>query len=110
MKRDISPTDFDAACRVITRRVPGLSETSGKRSVTRNEAVGGSPHSKHLIGMARDFVGSEEDIQSGAEIVRALGLFFRIHDAGTGNHLHVQGLPPGDINESWLLQYSNEEV
>lgn len=106
----MSPEEFDAACRALWRRVPGLSETSGRRSEERNKKVGGNPLSKHRIGMARDFVGSPSDMTHGAAVARILGLWFEVHDVGSGNHIHVQGLPPGEIDPEWRRLYLDGEM
>jgi hypothetical protein len=108
MRHPMTPAEFDAAVRAILRRVPLLSCTSGGRSVIRNTAVGGNPASKHVIDMARDFVGPKRAIEDGAAHCRILGLWYRIHDVGSGNHLHVQGLPPGDVAEWWSNKYGEE--
>ncbi len=55
--------------------------------------------------MARDFVGSQEEMKNGAAVAEILGLWHQIHDVGSGNHLHVQGLPPGEIDEAWRIRY-----
>ena len=108
MRHPLTPVEFDAACRTILRRVPGLSQTSGGRSTARNAAVGGNRASKHVIDMARDYVGTRDDMNNGAAVCRILGLWYRIHDVGSGNHLHVQGLPPGDVAE-WLVEKYGEQ-
>jgi len=106
----MSPEEFDAACRAIWRRVPELSETSGRRSVSRNKNVNGSPNSKHVLGMAQDFAGPPDALKHGASVARILGLWYQLHDVGSGNHLHVQGLPPGAVPDEWREQYMEDEV
>lgn len=105
----LSPTEFDARVREIADRVRGLSQTSGGRNEERNRQVGGSPESKHLTkyagGMAVDFAGSTAEMAAGAELAHELGLWFVIHDKGSGNHLHLQGLPPGQVAEWWQRRY-----
>ena len=103
-----TPAEFDAACRYIVAACPYLSETSGYRSEARNSFVGGNPASKHLLGMARDFVAPRtEQLQVAAEVAHELGLWFIVHDKGSGDHLHVQGLPPGDPPDWWLAKYGD---
>ena len=106
-KRDpFSPSEFDAACRELWRQCPWLSETSGYRGPDHNEAVGGSVESKHLIGMARDFTAkTSEGLKQGKAIADNLKLWSVIHDVGSGEHLHVQGLKPGTIPEWWSRKY-----
>jgi len=110
-RNPMSPEEFDRACRTLVRGCPWLSETSGYRSKGRNEAVGGSPHSKHLLGMARDFAApSMNGLGQADKFARTLGLWTYIHDVGSGSHLHVQGLAPnskekGDVPDWWMKKY-----
>tara|TARA_R100001129_G_scaffold174582_1_gene146972 strand:+ start:225 stop:539 length:315 start_codon:yes stop_codon:yes gene_type:complete len=99
----MTPAEFDAACRELLRRCPELSETSGRRSAERNAQAGGHPDSKHRLGMARDLVGP--GLHDAQQHARELGLWFLLHDAGTGVHLHVQGLPPGDLPTWWVAKF-----
>lgn len=77
--------------------VPDLALTSGRRSVGRNRAVGGSPRSFHLTGRAADFVGTKAALELGARIAKAQRITpgctgpeeVLIHDKGSGVHLHV---------------------
>ncbi len=102
----MTPAEFDAACRLLIRECPWLSETSGRRSAERNEAVGGHAESKHLLGMARDFVSpSQNGLNQAAIKAQELGLWFKVHDAGSGDHLHIQGLPKGQVHPWWLAKY-----
>ena len=105
-RQPMTPAEFDAACRVLERECPWLSATSGRRSAERNRAVGGSPRSKHLIGMARDYSApSQAGLDNGGRVAGELGLWFKVHDVGSGNHLHVQGLAPGEVSEWWVAKY-----
>ncbi len=99
-----SPAEFDAVCRELERRCPWLSQTSGRRSVERNAAVGGSEESKHLWGMAKDYVASESGMQAGLEEARSLGLWALVHKG----HLHVQGAAPGPFPSWWLAKYGKD--
>ena len=108
MRHPMTPAEFDEACRALLRRVPSLSCTSGGRSASRNAAVGGLPNSKHVIDMARDYAGSSEELKNGAAVAHILGLWTDVHNVGSGVHLHVQGLPPGDIASWWLDKYGSE--
>ena len=108
-RQPMTPEEFDRACRELTTLQPNLSETSGKRSVVRNAEVGGNPASKHIYGMARDFVaGHEEELVQAAIVAQVLGLWYVVHDAGSGDHLHVQGLAPGPIPDWWLGKYAKK--
>jgi len=100
-RQPMTPAEFDAACRALLDRIPWLSETSGYRTPARNERVGGSDASKHLLGMARDFAGSQEGIRQAAPVAVTLALWVEIES----DHLHVQGLPPGEVPEWWRAKY-----
>lgn len=105
-RQPMTPEEFDRACRELTTLQPNLSETSGKRSTVRNAQVGGNPYSKHLHGMARDYVaGHTEELNQAAIVAQVLGLWYLVHDTGSGDHLHVQGLPPGEVPEWWTQKY-----
>lgn len=109
-REPMSPEEFDAACRALWRRVPGLSETGGRRSKLRNKRVNGHELSKHRIGMARDFAADQEsDLKHGAAVARILGLWVDVHDVGSGKHIHCQGLPPGEIDEAWRVRYLEDD-
>lgn len=102
----MTPAEFDAACREIELYFPSLSATSGKRSADRNAEVGGSPHSKHVLGMARDYVAETlGELYNAEEFAESIGLWAHVHDVGSGDHLHLQGLEPGDPPEWWLAKY-----
>ena len=101
----MTPQEFDAACRQLLDECPWLSETSGQRSMERNKAVGGHPESKHCIGMARDFVGDQRGMEQGQAVANRIGLWTKLHDVGSGDHLHVQGLPTGPVAEWWADKY-----
>jgi len=106
-RQPFSPAEFDAVCRELRRQCPYLSETSGARSAARNSSVGGNPRSKHVIGMARDFVApSVAQLKESSIIARKLGMWVVVHDVGSGDHLHTQGLPPGEIPYWWRSKYS----
>jgi len=102
----MTPAEFDAACRDLVARCPFLSETSGRRSAARNAAVGGHKLSKHVVGMARDFVAeSQELMEEAAAVARSLGFWVKVHDVGSGDHVHVQGIAPGEIPGWWSAKY-----
>lgn len=103
-RRPLNRGEFDSRCARLEELLPEWSQTSGARSTTRNKAVGGSPISKHLHenhGMAKDY--APDDPATVTENVKVLilryvatlGMWGKYHDAGTGSHLHCQGLPPG---------------
>ena len=108
-RKPMTPEEFDAACRALVRRVPELSCTSGARSEGRNEALRASPASKHLIDMARDYAAPKNVLQNGLGQSRILGLWGLIHGEGANEHLHVQGLPPGDVPLWWADKYGQRE-
>ena len=103
-RKPMSRAEFDAACARLEQLRPDLSESSGARSVPRNESVGGDQQSKHVAttdrpAMARDyetdFDMAPDNITMLEQQAKTLGLWAVYHDAGSGDHLHVQGLPPG---------------
>ena len=109
MKLPLSPSEFDAKCRELEHECPWLSQTSGARSEAHNAAVNGNPQSKHLarIAMARDYGsdGAHEGLKQAGAVAARLDLWMLVHDKGSGQHLHVQGLPPGPIADWWLDKY-----
>ena len=108
-KKCMTPAEFDEASRTLMRRVPKLSCTSGGWSEERNRVIGGSPLSKHIIDMARDYVGTTAALENGAAICEILGLTYTVHDVGSGNHLHTQGLPVGPIPLWWREKYGEQD-
>lgn len=107
-RHTMTPVEFDAACRRLQLRCPYLSETSGTRSKERNAAVGGNRKSKHLYGLAKDFTADEGDYTQAELEAYDLGLWFRTHDKGSGDHLHVQGAAPGELPAWWVEKYWHE--
>ena len=107
-RHTMTPAEFDAACRELLRRHPTLSEVSGQRSKERNKSVGGSSVSKHLYGLAKDFVADPPDYRGKTSTCIALGLWFVVHDKSSGDHLHVQGAAPGPLPEWWVEKYWHE--
>lgn len=108
IRSTLTPAEFDARCRELEARHPGLSQTSGRRSTSRNRAAGGKPESKHVLGMARDYVhddNSTEMLHAVATSALGLGLWVEVHDVGSGDHVHVQGLPPGPVPAWWAAKY-----
>lgn len=109
-RKPMTPSEFDAKCRELWQLCPFLSETSGRRTKERNAAAGGKPGSKHVLGMARDFSAPNRTLLSEAmSAARRLGFWVEVHDVGSGIHLHVQGLPPGDVPEWWNREFGTEE-
>lgn len=94
IRPDMTRIGFDAACHRLEQLYPGMSQTSGRRSLERNEAVGGKRTSYHVLGLAKDYVfdtePQPEDIALLYVICKALGLKTIYHDTGSGDHLHVQ--------------------
>jgi hypothetical protein len=106
-RQPMTPGEFDAKCRELIRWCPWLSETSGRRSKGRNDAVNGDPDSKHLIGMARDFAApSKAGLEQASLQARELEFWHTVHDVGSGKHLHVQGLAPGPVPEWWTDKFT----
>lgn len=114
LRKPMSPSEFDAKCRELRRRCPWLSETSGARTKARNAAAGGKPDSKHVLGMARDFVPDgppavrSARLREADAVARELGMWTLVHDVGSGDHLHVQGLPVGPVPQEWIEQFATE--
>lgn len=108
-RKPMSPATFDAKVRDLIRRCPYLSETSGRRTPARNAAAGGKPNSKHVIGMAQDFAAANgKQLSAAMTVAREMGFWVELHDVGSGNHLHVQGLPPGDVPADWFAEYGSQ--
>ncbi len=102
----MTPCEFDAACRELERRAPWLWATSGYRGAEHNADVGGNVMSKHVLGMARDYGAKDQaGLEQGAEAARGLGFWIEVHDVGSGEHVHVQGLEPGAPPSWWLAKY-----
>lgn len=114
----MAPEDFDAACRELRRRCPWLSETSGARTRARNAAKGGKPDSKHVFGghnaVSRDFVADGNEATrakrhaEAARVAVELGMWVMVHDVGSGDHLHTQGLPVGPVPAEWVARFATE--
>lgn len=105
-----SPSEFDAACRIIESRHPECWATSGFRSEAHNLDVGGHPDSKHALRpcMAQDYgASSVGELYAIAKTAVSLGLWFKVHavERGGGIHTHIQGLPVGPIPEPWATLY-----
>jgi len=78
----------------FVNRVTWLSDyasftvSSFGRGRSRNAAVGGSPHSQHLLWTAADLVPSDGDMYGLANLARSSGAFgFVLNE---GDHVHVQ--------------------
>jgi hypothetical protein len=112
-RRPLSPAEFDTAVREITRRNPNCWISSTYRGPVHNIAVGGHADSKHamLPTMACDFgSGTDHGLQLIAADARELALWFVIHNAGSGSHVHVQGLPPGPVDSTWLTLFGEFQI
>lgn len=109
-RKPMSPAQFDANLRAFWRKCSFLSETSGRRTPTRNAAAGGKPNSKHIIGMAQDFAAPTKALLDHAMkvAVEEFGFWVEVHNVGNGMHLHVQGLPPGDPPQEWIDLFGEE--
>lgn len=102
----MTPSEFDAHCRLLESAHPNLRQTSRYRGVHDNERVGGAPGSKHLIGMATDYgAATMGELYEAQETANRLGFWTIVHDKGSGSHLHVQGLAPGPLPEWWRAKF-----
>lgn len=109
VRTPMTPTEFDAKCRLLWGECRFLSQTSGRRNWKRNERVGGKSKSKHPYGMAMDFAAATEaQLMKAMGVARRLGFWVETHNVGSGRHLHVQGLPPGDPAKWWVAKYGKE--
>jgi len=103
LRHPMTPTEYDAAKRRLLELHPYLSVGSGKRTQAHNDSLPGSnPNSKHVVGMGDDLSSHERflsEFERGALVkdAKTLGMWAIYHDVGTGSHLHIQGLPPGEI-------------
>ena len=100
-RQPMTPTEFDAACREFIKHVPQASQTSGYRTVARNLEMGGHPESKHLIGMAGDFVIPYKDIGPSAAVAVCLGFWI---DRSPWR-CSPQGLPVGPLPDWWVAKF-----
>jgi hypothetical protein len=74
----------------LTSQFPGLRVTSGYRDPAHNAKVGGVANSWHTKGRAVDLAGSARDMAAGAAWARQNGAReVLVHNAGSGQHLHV---------------------
>lgn len=104
-RHTMTPSEYAAAKRELERRCPFLSGTSGRRSKKHNAAVGGHADSKHLYGIADDYVSDSGRYAEAAEIAFSLGLWFKHGRKGGEDFLHVQGAARGPLPEWWLEKY-----
>ena len=104
-RHTMTPVEYAAAKRELERRCPYLSGTSGKRSVKRNAAVGGHPESKHLYGLAADYVSDNGAYAKAFKVARSLGLWFKSSGRDGNDCLHVQGAAPGELPAWWMEKY-----
>lgn len=75
----------------LAQQFPGLRLTSAYRDPARNARTpGAAKNSWHMKGRAVDFAGNARDMASGAAWARQNGAReVLVHNAGTGQHLHV---------------------
>lgn len=102
-RQPMTPSEFDAACRILERDFPYISVTSGFRSAEHNASIDppGHPESKHLIGMARDYKCPGDMLKPSAGYLVKLGLWFKYYTWG----FHVQGLIKGPLEQWWIEKY-----
>lgn len=85
--------EFVAALRVVIGE--RLTWVNWWRSAAHNAAVGGDPHSQHLLGLAVDIVPLDQTRRARiAQALRSQGLVV----IDEGDHLHVQHSPKGAWN------------
>ena len=99
-RRPLDTHEYAFAKRRLVLLEPGLSNTGGARSESRNRAKGGADKSRHLhttAGEADDWVHDEQHLQYVQDRVMrnafTLGMYGKWHDKGTGLHLHTQSVP-----------------
>jgi hypothetical protein len=81
--------------------------TSGLRTAAENAAAGGVEGSFHLTGQAADFVAINGiyppcELEQIGEIVRRHGYEVIFHNAGSGNHYHIEPAPGYDSSQ-WAV-------
>lgn len=82
----------------MTAAFPFLRFTSGYRSAARNKRVGGVPTSLHVQALAVDFVPTDGKYSAEREkhirsFAAERGFWLLVHDAGSGNHFHLEYNP-----------------
>lgn len=100
-------SDWGSKTATFQAQFPSLRHTSGYRSPEHNARTpGASPTSYHMqrdqAGKARanDYVGSPKDMQAAAAWAKANGAKeVLVHNAGTGQHLHIAWLHGGGQSE-----------
>lgn len=82
----------DPALKAIVDSIPSAVVTSAYRDPTYNAQVGGVPNSLHTQRKAIDLRLDERTPETKKKL-EDIGLKTLIHNAGSGEHLHVEGLP-----------------
>jgi len=104
IRQPMTPAEFDAACREL-EAIWGeeISQTSGFRSPSHNAKVFGHLESKHMIGMARDYLYEHKAARglTFAELKHRGFWAVKYDDWGW----HIQGLAPGPPPEWWVAKY-----
>lgn len=74
----------------LVSKFGGLRVSGGHRTPERNVAVNGVKNSRHLAGKGADFVADAKTMQQAAAWAKQQGIpEVLIHNAGSGQHLHL---------------------
>jgi len=104
-RKPMTRMQYAAAKIRLESMYPDMNHTSGRRSIYHNEYVGGSEYSKHLIGMADDYIFDvcHPLTPKFGEMLVVLGFWFKFYNDDDFK-FHIQGLPPGKVADWWVNQ------